>query len=33
MVPRLKQTVTNEIEPSLKEKFGYKNLYGPEYKK
>ena len=27
MTPRLKQTISNEIEPTLKEKFGYKNLY------
>ena len=34
MIPRLKQTITKEIEPSLKEKFGYKNLYmGPRIQK
>ena len=34
MTPRLKQTITNEIEPTLKEKFGYKNLYmGPRIQK
>ena len=34
MVPRLKLMITNEIEPSLKEKFGYKNLYmGPRIQK
>ena len=33
-MPRLKQTITNEIEPTLKEKFGYKNLYmGPKIQK
>ena len=31
MEPRLKQTIKKEIQPSLKEKFGYKNLYmGPK---
>ena len=31
MIPRLKMTITKEIEPTLKEKFGYKNLYmGPK---
>ena len=30
MIPRLKLTITKDIEPTLKEKFGYKNLYmGP----
>ena len=30
MEPRLKSIIFNEINPSLKEKFGYKNLYmGP----
>ena len=34
MTPRLKQTISKEIEPTLKEKFGYKNLYmGPRIKK
>ena len=34
MTPRLKQTITKKIEPSLKEKFGYKNLYmGPKIQK
>ena len=34
MTPRLKQTISKEIEPSLKEKFGYKNLYmGPRIQK
>ena len=34
MIPRLKQTITKEIEPMLKEKFGYKNLYmGPKIQK
>ena len=34
MTPRLKFTVTNDIEPALKEKFGYKNLYmGPKIQK
>ena len=34
MVPRLKQTLSKEIEPTLKEKFGYKNLYmGPRIQK
>ena len=27
MVPRLKELFVKEIQPSLKEKFGYKNLY------
>ena len=27
MTPRLKLTITKDIEPALKEKFGYKNLY------
>ena len=31
MQPRLKELLINEIQPSLKEKFGYKNLYmGPK---
>ena len=31
MQPRLKEILTKEIEPSLKEKFGYKNIYmGPQ---
>ena len=30
MEPRLKETIKKEIQPTLKEKFGYKNLYmGP----
>ena len=34
MTPRLKLTITKKIEPILKEKFGYKNLYmGPKIKK
>ena len=34
MIPRLKQAITKEIEPNLKEKFGYKNLYmGPRIQK
>ena len=34
MIPRLKQTISKEIEPTLKEKFGYKNLYmGPKIQK
>ena len=34
MTPRLKQTIFKEIEPTLKEKFGYKNLYmGPRIQK
>ena len=34
MIPRLKLTVTKDIEPALKEKFGYKNLYmGPRIQK
>ena len=34
MIPRLKQSITKEIEPTLKEKFGYKNLYmGPRIQK
>ena len=34
MEPRLKTLVLNEIQPSLKEKFGYKNLYmGPHIDK
>ena len=34
MIPRLKQAIINEIEPNLKEKFGYKNLYmGPRIQK
>jgi len=31
MVPRLKETLKKEIQPKLKEKLGYKNLYmGPQ---
>ena len=34
MIPRLKLTITRDIEPALKEKFGYKNLYmGPKIQK
>ena len=34
MIPRLKQVIIKEIEPNLKEKFGYKNLYmGPRIQK
>ena len=34
MIPRLKLTIAKEIEPILKEKFGYKNLYmGPKIQK
>ena len=34
MIPRLKQTISKEIEPTLKDKFGYKNLYmGPRIQK
>ncbi len=34
MIPRLKLTITKNIEPALKEKFGYKNLYmGPRIQK
>ena len=34
MVPRLKEIIINEINPSLKELFGYKNLYmGPRIEK
>ena len=34
MTPRLKLTITKDIEPTLKEKFGYKNLYmGPRIQK
>ena len=34
MTPRLKLAIANEIEPTLKEKFGYKNLYmGPRIQK
>ncbi len=34
MEPRLKILITKEIQPSLKEKFGYKNLYmGPQISK
>ena len=34
MTPRLKQTISKEIELTLKEKFGYKNLYmGPRIQK
>ena len=27
MQPRLKETIVKEIQPKLKEKFGYKNIY------
>ena len=27
MTPRLKELFINQIQPSLKEKFGYKNVY------
>ena len=27
MQPRLKETIEKEIQPKLKEKFGYKNIY------
>ena len=34
MQPRLKDLIVKEIQPSLKEKFGYKNLYmGPQIQK
>ena len=34
MQPRLKDIIINEIDPSLKEMFGYKNLYmGPKIQK
>ena len=34
MEPRLKEIIIKEINPSLKEKFGYKNLYmGPKIEK
>ncbi len=34
MQPRLKDLIIKEIQPSLKEKFGYKNLYmGPQISK
>ena len=34
MEPRLKETIKKEIQPTLKEKFGYKNLYmGPKISK
>ena len=34
MIPRLKQTIIEDIEPSLKEHFGYKNKYmGPRIEK
>ena len=34
MQPRLKEIIINEINPSLKEMFGYKNLYmGPKIQK
>ena len=34
MEPRLKEKILNEINPSLKEMFGYKNLYmGPKIEK
>ena len=34
MQPRLKDLIVKEIQPNLKEKFGYKNLYmGPQIQK
>ena len=34
MIPRLKLAIAKEIEPTLKEKFGYKNIYmGPRIQK
>ena len=34
MEPRIKQIIINEINPSLKEMFGYKNIYmGPKIEK
>ena len=34
MQPRLKDLIVKEIQPNLKEKFGYKNLYmGPQISK
>ena len=34
MLPRLKDLIVKEIQPNLKEKFGYKNLYmGPQISK
>ena len=34
MEPRLKETIIKEINPSLKEMFGYKSLYmGPKIEK
>ena len=34
MIPRLKLAIAKEIEPALKEKFGYKNIYmGPRIQK
>ena len=34
MQPRLKDLIVKEIQPNLKEKFGYKNLYmGPQIPK
>ena len=34
MEPRLKEIILKEINPGLKEKFGYKNLYmGPKIEK
>ena len=34
MIPRLKEIYYKEIQPSLKTKFGFKNLYmGPKIKK
>ena len=34
MAPRLKETIKKDIQPILKEKFGYKNLYmGPKIEK
>ena len=34
MIPRLKELLIKEIQPNLKEKFGYKNLFmGPQIQK
>ena len=34
MQPRIKDLIVKEIQPNLKEKFGYKNLYmGPQISK
>jgi hypothetical protein len=31
MQPRIKEIISKEVQPYLKEKFGYKNLYmGPQ---